>query len=273
MYSAYTRWKTNPVDHPKLSVVIPVYNEAERVIPTIGAIAAHVSSLDTPWELIIADDGSTDDTVAICQGLGLVNLRVLETARNGGKGSAVRRGVLAARGELILFADADNSTPIEEITHLLDALCIHGHDIAVGSRAVEGANEANKSPLRRIMSDGLRAMVRYGLGVRVRDTQCGFKMFTREAAHELFTRQTIMGFSFDLELLYLARKFGYTVAELPVQWVDAPGSKVNVRKEVTRFLRDMAFIQLNNVRGIYTQQEAPHAHRHRNDLPTGYRLP
>jgi dolichyl-phosphate beta-glucosyltransferase len=252
-YEAYRDWKQNKITaEPHLSVVIPAYNEAERIVPTIGAIASHISSLGFPWELLVADDGSTDDTVALVKELELANVRVLETTQNGGKGSAVRRGMLAANGRYVLFTDADNSTPIEELDRLMKAVESGGYDIAIGSRAAEGAEEANKSRLRHLMSGGLRLLVRTVLGIGVRDTQCGFKLFTREAAHRLHRAQKLFGFSFDLEILYLAQKLGYRVAELPVRWFDAPGSKVDTRKEAQRFLRDMTRIRLIDWQGGYS---------------------
>lgn len=254
-FEAYERWKSTPIEgEPFLSVVIPAYNEEIRILPTIGAIAAHVCSLGFPWELIVSDDGSRDKTVELVTSLGFANVRVLQAPRNGGKGSAVRRGVLAARGRYILFADADNSTPIEELNKLLTKLTDEGYDIAVGSRAVEGAEEQYRPLHRRILSAGLRWMVRNILHIGVHDTQCGFKLFTREAAHHLFRVQTIMGFSFDLEILYLAHKFGYRVAEVPVEWIDAPGSKVQSFKVVRQFLADMVRIKVNDWRGLYTRQ-------------------
>ena len=159
--------------------------------------------------------------------------------------------MLAAQGKYVLFADADNSTPIEEVSKLLEKLEKEGYDVAVGSRAVAGAEEGKKSFLRHVLSNGLRLIVKYGLRIGVRDTQCGFKMYTSEAAKKLHSKQTIMGFSFDLEILFLASKFGYRVAEVPVAWVDAPGSKVDTRKEVQRFLRDLFKIQMNNLKGLY----------------------
>jgi dolichyl-phosphate beta-glucosyltransferase len=250
-YENYLRWKQEPLaERPLLSVVIPAYNEANRIVPTIGAVAAHCASLGLPWELIVADDGSKDDTVAVIRGLGLVNLRLLVAERNGGKGSAVQRGILAARGDYILFADADNSTPIEELDHLLHKMAA-GYDVVIGSRAAAGAQEANRTLLRRIMSGGLRGLVRGFMGLGVSDTQCGFKLFRRGVARHLCQRQTILGFSFDLELLYLAVRFGYRVAEVPVDWVDAPGSKVDTTKEIQRFLRDLMKIRINDLRGIY----------------------
>ncbi len=250
-YDRYLVWKREPLQaSPKLSIVIPAYNEAVRIVPTIGAMASYVCSLDLPWELIIADDGSKDETVDLCKELDLANLRVLVAERNGGKGSAVQRGVLAARGERILFADADNSTPIEELSKLM-ARMDEGYDVVIGSRAASGADEAHRSLIRRTMSNTLRAMIQPVLGMNIKDTQCGFKLFEHHAAQRIFGAQTIMGFSFDLEILYLAHKFGYKVAEEPVNWIDAPGSKVDKMKEVRRFLKDMATIKINDMKGIY----------------------
>ena len=251
-YENYAKWKTTPLTgQPHLSIVIPAYNEQERIVATIGAIASHVSDLGFPWELLIADDGSKDQTEAIVEELGLANVTVLKTPKNGGKGNAVQRGMLSAQGEYVLFADADNSTPIEEVSKLLTKLEKEGYDVAVGSRAAEGAEEGKKSLLRKILSGGLRLIVKYVLHIGVKDTQCGFKMYTREAARKLHTKQIIMGFSFDLEILYLASKYGYKIAEVPVAWVDAPGSKVDTKKEVQRFLRDLVKIWSNDLRGVY----------------------
>ena len=163
--------------------------------------------------LIIADDGSTDETVSLIQDLDLANVRLLIADKNGGKGRAVQRGMLAARGRYILFDDADNSTPIEELDRVLKELKEGGYDVAVGSRAADGSKETNKSFVRHLMSGTLRWIVRNIFNLEVRDTQCGFKLFTRRAAHHLFEQQTIMGFSFDLEIIYLADKFGYGLAE------------------------------------------------------------
>jgi len=267
-YQNYERWKSTPITgQPKLSVVIPAYNEEVRIVPTIGAIASYVSDLGFDWELIVADDGSKDNTVALVRDLNFANLNLLIAEKNGGKGSAVRRGILAARGQYVLFADADNSTPIEELPKLLRKVEVEGFDIAVGSRAAEGAAEGNKSLLRHILSGGLRLLVRYGMRVGVRDTQCGFKLFTDRAAKHLHTMQTQDGFSFDLEILFLAEKFGYKVTEVPVTWVDAPGSKVDTRKEVKRFLQSIVTIQRNNLSGIYRERD--NAYRHRQHVSAG----
>ena len=251
-YEAYERWKREPLtEKPEISVVIPAYNEEIRIIPTIGAIASHMVTLGRPWELIVADDGSSDSTAAMLDALEFANLRVLIAPQNGGKGSAVKRGMLAAQGDFILFTDADNSTPIEEIGRLLHTLENEGFDIAVGSRAAEGAEVENKSLKRKILSAGLNTIVQNIFRIRVKDTQCGFKLFTREAAMRLHHAQTLMGFSFDLEILYLAFKFGYRVAEVPVTWFDAPGAKVDTAKEARRFITDLVKIKVNDLKGGY----------------------
>jgi dolichyl-phosphate beta-glucosyltransferase len=253
-YENYEKWKNEPLaDDPYLSIIIPTYNEEVRIVPTIGAIASYVSDQGFPWELLIADDGSRDGTVTAVESLGFANLHVLKAEKNGGKGSAVQRGMLAAKGKYVLFADADNSTPIEEINKLLRQLESNQYQVAVGSRALADSQEANRSLLRRVLSGGLRWIVKNVFRIGVRDTQCGFKMYNREAARRLHETQTLMGFSFDLEILYLAAKLGYKVAEVPVDWVDSPGSKVDTRKEVTRFLRDLMKIKLNDLRGRYAQ--------------------
>lgn len=256
---AYRRWAETPVNEPiEYSVVVPAYNEAIRILPTVGAIAVYMSSLDKSWELIVADDGSTDETVELLEGLGLVNLHVMRAKQNGGKGSAVRRGMLAARGRVLLFADADQSTPIEQFNELLDQIEA-GHDVAIGSRAAEGATVANKSLVRKVFSKGLNLLVRYGFGVPFADTQCGFKMFTTDAAELLFRRQLVDEFSFDLEVLYLAKKFDLSVAEVPVEWIDAPGSTVDATKVAIEFIRDMAQIKWSDIRGRYKQINHPKA--------------
>lgn len=248
-YASYQTWKTTLSDSVDLSIVVPAYNEAERILPTLGAIAVVVSGLGYSWEMIVSDDGSSDNTVELVRSLNWSNLRVV-THANTGKGGAVKRGVLAARGRRVLFADADNSTPIEELPRMMAQLD-EGFDVAVGSRAADGAKEENKSALRHLVSWGLRAVAGSLSGVRVKDTQCGFKLFSQGAARDLFGLQQMLGFSFDLELLYLATKLGYRVAEVPVHWFDAPGSKVDSVRDSLRFFRDIFAVRALHRRGAY----------------------
>lgn len=255
-YRAYRAWVTEPLtERPVVSVVVPAFDEEERILPTIGAIATHMSARGEPWELIVADDGSTDSTAALVGDLRFANLRLLVAPVNRGKGDAVRRGVLAARGSLVLFADADQSTPIEQFDRLR-ARIDEGFDVVVGSRAVSGASVSGKSPVRRLLSAVLHLAVSGLLGVPVSDTQCGFKLFTAEAAQRLFSLQRIDGFSFDLEVLYLAARLGYRTVEVPVEWIDAPGSTVHPARVSLRFLRDLVRLRLDAARGRY-----PAAHR------------
>jgi dolichyl-phosphate beta-glucosyltransferase len=250
-YEIYRRWRDQPdLRTPELSVVVPAYNEKQRIIPTIAAFAAYLSRSDLPWELIVADDGSGDETVALVEMLGHANIRVLRAETNGGKGSAVRRGMMAARGDLVLFADADCSTPVEELDRLRRAIEA-GADVAVGSRTEIGSQVENRSAFRRLLTHGLRQIVRVGLGLPLKDTQCGFKLFTADAARVLFGAQTVTGFAFDLEILYLGVRRGLRIAEVPVRWYDAPGSKVDARREVVRFVESIARIRWNGLSGVY----------------------
>jgi len=251
-YQVYRRWITEKSTVPPLiSVIIPAYNEEWRILPTIGAIATHMCSRGEPWELIIADDGSTDTTVALLNDLHFPNMTVLVADHNTGKGDAVRRGMLAARGQFMLFADADQSTPIEQFDRLMDQ--IHaGYDVVVGSRAADGATVSSKSILRKILSRGLHVIVRVGFGIEVADTQCGFKLFTAPAARSLFTLQVVDGFSFDLEVIYLAGRLGLRTAEVPVEWIDAPGSTVDAAKVSLQFVADLAKIKMRDLRGHYS---------------------
>jgi dolichyl-phosphate beta-glucosyltransferase len=250
-YHDYALWRSTPNNgRPTLSVVVPTYNEADRLVPTLAAIASHVSGLGVPWELIIADSSSTDGTPELAEGLGLCNTTILRSDVRDGKGAGVARGMLAARGEYILFADADGSTPITALGGFLDAVRSGHADVVIASRA-HLADEANRSGLRRLLSAGLRWLTRASLRLEVDDSQCGFKLFRADIARRVFAHQTITGFSFDLEALYVARKLGARVTEVPVEWVDAPGSKVDPLREVVRFLRDMVTIRRNDLAGVY----------------------
>lgn len=254
----YRRWAAEPIKTDlSYSVVIPAFNEAERIVPTIGAIATHLCSLGEPWELIVADDGSTDSTVALLRDLGLANLRVLDAPVNRGKGSAVRRGVLAARAPIVLFADADQSTPIEQFERLLLEIRL-GADVVIGSRSAQGASVINKSWMREILSRGLNVMVQTGLGIKVSDTQCGFKLFRTDAAADLFANQYVPRFAFDLEMLYLAGKRRYRVVEVPVNWIDAPGSTVDPVRVSLEFLATIVKIRWHDIRGRYPKQPVTH---------------
>ncbi len=255
-YQRFHHWTTEPASlEPEISIVVPAYNESERIVPTLVSIAATMSEITLDFEIVVSDDGSTDDTPRLVRDLNLRNVIVLDPGVNRGKGAAVRAGVGAARGRQILFSDADMSTPMHEVLALraqLDA----GADVAIGSRAAEGASEQSKSTLRRVFSWGWRCITRAGLGLDVADSQCGFKLFTRDAARALFGAGRIDGFSFDAELLFLASRLGYRVAEVPVEWFDAPGSKVRPGRVAVQFLRDLVKIRARAIVGGYPRTPA-----------------
>lgn len=247
----YELWKTKIITgEPELSIVIPTYNEEQRILPTIGAISWFISKTRANWELIIADDGSTDKTLEAVKQLEFPNLSLLTTQRHVGKGAAVQQGMLVARGRYILYCDADNSTPIEEITRLLPKVEQEGYDIAIGSRDLR-SRARTKSPLLRHWSRHWRAwVVKQLLHLPIQDTQCGFKLFTQQAAQNLFQMQTIKSFAFDMEILYLATRWQYNIAEVPVGWVDAFESRFGTQ-EVHRFLFDLPRIRQNHRQDVF----------------------
>ncbi len=243
-YENFKIWKTEPVDiAPEISVVIPAYNEAQRIVPTIAAIAAHLSRAEHRFEIIVSDDGSTDGTVAVVRLLGLRNVRVLDPGVNRGKGAAVAAGVKAATGAFVLITDADLSTPIAHVDEMLD-IATGGVPVVIGSRALGDASEQNRSPLRSLCSTALRSLTGKVLGSGLTDTQCGFKLFEGEAAKEIFASLTTRDFSFDLEVLWLAGQYGYEIVEVPVTWFDAPGSTVNPWRDSWSFLTQLASLKV-----------------------------
>lgn len=224
----------------KLAVVIPAYNEAARLGPTVARIREYLGGRGDDWQVIVSDDGSTDATIAVAEDAagGDPRVRVISLGQNRGKGAAVRAGMLAARADRVLFSDADLATPIEELAKLEAALDT-GADIAIGSRAVAGADiRVRQHPARELMGRTFNAMVRTLVMGGVKDTQCGFKLFTAEAARDLFGRATIDGFAFDVEVLWLARG-RYRVAEVPIVWRHVEQSKVSPGVDAARMLADI----------------------------------
>lgn len=226
---------------PDVSIVIPAYNEERRIGRTLERIGDFQPATCTIREVLVVDDGSRDGTVALVEGLaarGRLPVRVLSNPGNRGKGYTVRHGVLAAEGSAVLFSDADLSTPIEELDRLVPAL--ERAPVVIGSRAVRDSVLEVHQPLYRELS-GRTFNLLFQLAVLpgVHDSQCGFKLFERTAAREIFPRLTIDGFGFDIEVLYLARRLGYTIAEVGVRWVDDPDTKVTLWKDAPRMFADL----------------------------------
>ena len=232
---------------PLLSVVIPAFNEVDRLEPTLLRVIDYCRAERPSYQVLVVDDGSTDGTVALARRIGLEcpELQVIELGANRGKGAAVRAGMLAAEGRRILFSDADLATPIEEVGKLERALD-QGHDIAIASRAAPGADiRVRQHPLRELMGRSFNLMVRLAAIGGIGDTQCGFKLFTRAAARDLFGRAAVDGFAFDVEILWLARG-RYRVAEVPVVWRHVEESKVSPGSDAARM-----FLDLLRIRGIH----------------------
>ncbi len=236
---------------PELSVIIPSFNEQKRIIPTIDSIVNYLHTLGRSWEIIVSDDGSSDQTVSLIEAQRYPNLTIIKSSSNHGKGHAVRAGIIAAKGNFILFTDADNATPITDLAKLLPLLEQGSYDIAIGSRAKLLLQTKERRFSRCVMSAGLRVIVEHGLKLNIHDSQCGFKLFHRAVAKHLAQVQTINGFAFDLELLVIADIFGYQTIEIPVDWVDVAGSKVHPIRDAYQFIRDIMAIQINHWRGRY----------------------
>ena len=237
---------------PRLSIVIPSYNEELRLPGSLEKIAAYIREKEPDTEVIVVDDGSTDRTAAVAESWRdrIPQLRVVSNGVNRGKGFSVRHGSLEARGDIVLFTDADLSSPIEEGEKLLAALATH--DVAIGSRAVDRSLiEVHESLFREFAGIIFNRIVRITLRLPFVDTQCGFKAFHRERCRVLFEQQTIERFGFDPELLYLARHHGLSIIEVPVRWAHSPATKVNMLRDSVQMFLDVFIIRWNAVRGRY----------------------
>lgn len=240
---------------PELSVVIPVYNEEKRLGKTLRESLDYLKKSKVPFEIVIVDDGSTDSTVKLVgefsRKVGKKALRVLKQETNQGKGAAVKRGAMEAQGDVVLYMDADNATPLNQYERFRPLLA-KGFDVVVGSRAVDRSMVRVHQPLyREAMGRFFNVLVQLAATPGLWDTQCGFKAFRRKAAQAVFPLQTIERFGFDVEILFIARKQGWSMVEAPVEWFDAPGSKVHaVRDSMTMFL-DLFLIRFNEASGRY----------------------
>ncbi|MBZ5573517.1 MAG: glycosyltransferase family 2 protein [Acidobacteriia bacterium] len=241
------------MDQPAYSIVLPAYNESERIAASLDKIFAHIARFGWKAEVIVVDDGSSDETAHIVTRYTAQypNLRLLQNPGNHGKGYSVRNGMLHARGDILLFSDADLSSPIAEADKLF-AVIAGGTDIAIGSRWLKSEMQIRRQPLyRQILGRIFNLALRVLLGLNFKDTQCGFKAFTRRAAHTVFPPQQIERWGFDPELLYLARKHHLAVAEVPVAWSHREGTRIHPIRDGLRMFADVLKVRWNALSGKY----------------------
>ena len=240
------------VETPFISVIIPAFNEAPRIDPTLDKVVRYLDERHSSWEVVVVDDGSSDATATLVSQWSLTHDRVrLERIPHSGKGSAVRHGMLSATGTYRFMCDADLAMPIDWLEAFLDRMN-EGYDVVIGSRQIAGARRFDEPLLRHMMGRFFNWSVRLLALGGIQDTQCGFKCFRGEVAQELFELQTIKGFAFDVEILYLAKsKQGLRVLELPVDWYHQKESKVRAGVDSLQMLRDTILVRWRDLRGQY----------------------
>jgi glycosyltransferase involved in cell wall biosynthesis len=234
-----------------ISIVIPAYNEEKRLPGTLRKILKFISTKKIRTEIIVVDDGSRDNTAAVVTALKSPEIRLIKNLKNMGKGFSVKNGVENSRGDIILFTDADLSTPIK---HLTEFIQYHneGYEVVIASRdLVESKVMVPQSHFRELGGKIFNIMVRIVTGLPIHDTQCGFKSFTKKAAKLVFPRQTISGFGFDVEILFIAHRRKLSIKESAVEWYNAPGTKVSFFKDSIRMFAELFKIRLNGVKGLY----------------------
>ncbi len=244
-------------DSPFISLVIPAYNEGKRLKNSLITIQKYIDEKPYSAEIIIVDDGSQDETVAVANS----NLNgncahyILSSSKNRGKGYAVKKGMLSAKGKYVVFMDADLSTPIDELDGFLKEL-EGGSDVVIGTRKNKEASVKRRQPLyREILGKGFTLLSNILLVRDVSDFTCGFKGFRKEAGQDIFRRQLIPNWSFDAETLFLARKLGYGIKEVPVTWFDAEGTKVKLSRDIIGSLHGILRIRLNYLSGSYSVRD------------------
>lgn len=244
---------TEPALRPAVSIIIPAYNEAARIGAALDGVLAWVHERPGTAEVIVVNDGSSDATADIVRGYAARDnvVRLLENATNCGKGFSVRKGVLEAQGNVIIFTDADLSAPIEEAELLLAAINADA-DCAIGSRWLDRSRQTIHQPLyRQVFGRLFNQLTRAVMGLPFADTQCGFKAFRRDVAHAIFSRQTIMRWGFDPEILFIAGRMGYRVKEVPVTWGHDERTRMSYLRAGMTMLEEIARVRWNSLKGTY----------------------
>jgi dolichyl-phosphate beta-glucosyltransferase len=243
---------------PFLSIVVPAYNEEERLVASLDKIGSYLDATGVDAEILVVDDGSKDRTAELAtKALAGRRGRVVANGENRGKGYSVRHGVLEARGRFVLVTDADLSTSIEDHAKLAEVMRDRDLDVVIGSRALPDSNvEIRQGWLRQSMGRSFNVIIRSLTGLPFRDTQCGFKLLDRERVKPLVEKMVVDGFAFDVELLFLCARFGLSVADVPVTWRNATGSKVSIVGDPLAMIADVLRVRWRFRRGLYNPEGA-----------------
>ncbi len=243
-------------DRPLLSIIIPAYNEEARLPESLQQVAEFVAEQSYAVEVIVVNNNSHDATPHIAREFAATHpyLRVFDEPRQG-KGAAVKAGMLAGRGEYLFFCDADFSMPVKEISKFMPP-ALDGYDVAIASREMPGARRIGEPEYRHLMGRVFNLIVRLLAIPRIQDTQCGFKVFRRDVALEVLPLQTISGWGFDVELLFIALRRGYRLVEVPITWYYRPQSRVNPLRDSLRMVMEVLRVRLNGWRGLYDRKNS-----------------
>jgi dolichyl-phosphate beta-glucosyltransferase len=234
----------------KLSIIIPAYNEEKRIGKTLERILEYLHKRIFDYEIIVVDDGSKDKTIEVVSKFKDKRIKILKNIKNMGKGYSIKRGMLEATKDYLLFSDSDLSTPIEELDDFIKYIL--RYDIIIASRNLKESKIKIKQPkIRQLLGKIFPLFVRLFAIRGIKDTQCGFKLFKKDSAKKIFGKQTIDGFGFDVEILYLAKKYKFKIKEMPVVWVNDMASKVNPFKDSLRMIRDVIKVRINDLTGKY----------------------
>lgn len=242
---------------PDLSVVIPAWNEANRITTTLEKLNAYLQSRHLTGEVLVVDDGSKDNTreVVLDAAKRFPYIKLVtygaDRTENHGKGYAVKFGMLKATGKIVLFADADGSTPFESYDNMRK-LFEEGYEVVIGSRYIKGSDIRVPQPfMRRVLSRVANKLIQVTILWGIKDTQCGFKAFTQKACKEIFSKVTITHWGFDMEVLVIARRHGYKVIESPVSWDNSADTRVKFANDAVQTLKDLFYIKKNQLKGLY----------------------
>jgi dolichyl-phosphate beta-glucosyltransferase len=236
---------------PLLTIIIPAYNEEERLPRTLPQVVAFAENQEYDIEVLVVDNASSDRTAQIVRDMMPAHPALsLSHQPIQGKGAAVRKGMLQGNGEYLFICDADLAMPIEQVTRFMPPRC-PAYDVAIASREIAGAVRHNEPPHRHVMGRAFNLVVRTLALPGIQDTQCGFKALQRDAAHDIFNTQQIDGWAFDVEILYIARQRGYRIIEIPIDWYYGAGSRVSPIRDSWNMLREVFRIRANGRAGVY----------------------